>query len=154
MSHIVVDPVTRIEGHLRVEAEVMNGQVEDAWSSSTMFRGIEIILRGRDPRDAWAFAQRISEHASIAISNAQLYSALTAANESKSEFMAFAAHELKNPMVTIKTFAQLLAERYDDASFGAGFQDVVDGDIARMDEPPPLPMFLHVRAAAPFQHPP
>jgi light-regulated signal transduction histidine kinase (bacteriophytochrome) len=44
------------------------------------------------------------------------------------------AHELKNPMVTIKTFAQLLAERYDDAGFRARFQDVVDGDIERMDE--------------------
>ena len=44
------------------------------------------------------------------------------------------AHELKNPMVTIKTFAQLLAERYDDASFRARFQDVVDGDIERMNE--------------------
>jgi nitrogen-specific signal transduction histidine kinase len=43
------------------------------------------------------------------------------------------AHELKNPMVTIKTFAQLLAERYDDASFRARFHDVVDGDIERMD---------------------
>jgi [NiFe] hydrogenase large subunit/hydrogenase large subunit len=59
MSHVVVDPVTRIEGHLRVEAEVENGVVKDAWSSSTMFRGIEIILKGRDPRDAWAFTQRI-----------------------------------------------------------------------------------------------
>lgn len=59
MSHIVVDPVTRIEGHLRIEAEVEGGQVSDAWSSSTMFRGIEIILQGRDPRDAWAFTQRI-----------------------------------------------------------------------------------------------
>jgi Ni,Fe-hydrogenase I large subunit len=59
MTHVVVDPVTRIEGHLRIEAEVEGGQVTDAWSSSTMFRGIEIILRGRDPRDAWAFAQRI-----------------------------------------------------------------------------------------------
>ncbi len=59
MSHIVVDPVTRIEGHLRVEAEVDGGAVKEAWSSSTMFRGIELILRGRDPRDAWAFAQRI-----------------------------------------------------------------------------------------------
>ena len=55
MAHIVVDPVTRIEGHLRVEAEVDGGAVKDAWSSSTMFRGIELILRGRDPRDAWAF---------------------------------------------------------------------------------------------------
>jgi Ni,Fe-hydrogenase I large subunit len=59
MSRIVVDPVTRIEGHLRIEAVVEDGVVKDAWSSSTMFRGIEIILKGRDPRDAWAFAQRI-----------------------------------------------------------------------------------------------
>ena len=59
MARVVVDPVTRIEGHLRIEAEVDRGAVQDAWSSSTMFRGIEIILRGRDPRDAWAFTQRI-----------------------------------------------------------------------------------------------
>jgi Ni,Fe-hydrogenase I large subunit len=59
MAKIVIDPVTRIEGHLRIEAEVENGQVTEAWSSSTMFRGIEMILKGRDPRDAWAFAQRI-----------------------------------------------------------------------------------------------
>ena len=59
MTRLVVDPVTRIEGHLRVEAEVDGGTVKDAWSSSTMFRGIEIILKGRDPRDAWAFTQRL-----------------------------------------------------------------------------------------------
>ena len=59
MSRVIVDPVTRIEGHLRIEAEVDGGVVRDAWSSSTMFRGIELILKGRDPRDAWAFAQRI-----------------------------------------------------------------------------------------------
>ncbi len=59
MSHVVVDPVTRIEGHLRIEAEVDGGVVKDAWSSSTMFRGIERILKGRDPRDAWIFTQRI-----------------------------------------------------------------------------------------------
>jgi Ni,Fe-hydrogenase I large subunit len=59
MTHVVVDPVTRIEGHLRIEAEVDGGTVQNAWSSSTMFRGIEIILKGRDPRDAWAFTQRI-----------------------------------------------------------------------------------------------
>jgi hydrogenase large subunit len=56
---LVIDPITRIEGHLRIEAKVEDGKVVDAWSSSTMFRGIEIILKGRDPRDAWAFAQRI-----------------------------------------------------------------------------------------------
>jgi hydrogenase large subunit len=59
MAKIVVDPVTRIEGHLRLEAQVEGGKVVDAWASSTMFRGMEIILKGRDPRDAWAFAQRI-----------------------------------------------------------------------------------------------
>jgi [NiFe] hydrogenase large subunit/hydrogenase large subunit len=59
MTHIVVDPVTRIEGHLRIEAEVEGGKVTNAWSSATMFRGVELILKGRDPRDAWAFTQRI-----------------------------------------------------------------------------------------------
>jgi hydrogenase large subunit len=59
MARIVVDPVTRIEGHLRIEAEVNGGMVADAWSSGTMFRGIELILRGRDPREAWVWTQRI-----------------------------------------------------------------------------------------------
>jgi len=59
MTRVVVDPVTRIEGHLRIEAEVDGGRVRDAWSSATMFRGIEIILQDRDPRDAWVFTQRI-----------------------------------------------------------------------------------------------
>jgi [NiFe] hydrogenase large subunit/hydrogenase large subunit len=59
MARIAIDPITRIEGHLRIEAQVEGGKVVDAWSSSTMFRGIEIILKGRDPRDAWAFTQRI-----------------------------------------------------------------------------------------------
>jgi [NiFe] hydrogenase large subunit/hydrogenase large subunit len=59
MTHVVVDPVTRIEGHLRIEAEVDGGSVREAWSSSTMFRGVEMILKGRDPRDAWAFTQRL-----------------------------------------------------------------------------------------------
>jgi hydrogenase large subunit len=57
---VVVDPVTRIEGHLRIEAETdAQGTITRASSAGTMVRGIEIILRGRDPRDAWAFAQRI-----------------------------------------------------------------------------------------------
>src|SRR5271170_1466800 len=56
---IVVDPVTRIEGHLRIEAQFDGSVITQASSSGTMVRGIEIILRGRDPRDAWAFAQRI-----------------------------------------------------------------------------------------------
>lgn len=59
MAKIVVDPITRIEGHLRVEAKVEGGKVTDAWAASTAFRGLEVILKGRDPRDAWAFTQRI-----------------------------------------------------------------------------------------------
>ena len=59
MPRLVIDPVTRIEGHLRIEAQVDGHQVTDAWSSGTMFRGIELILRGRDPREAWIWAQRI-----------------------------------------------------------------------------------------------
>ena len=58
-ARVVVDPVTRIEGHLRIEAQMNGNQIEQAYSSGTMVRGIEIILRDRDPRDAWAFAQRI-----------------------------------------------------------------------------------------------
>jgi len=59
MPKIAIDPITRIEGHLRIEVQVDGGKVTDAWSSGTMFRGMEIILRGRDPRDAWVFTQRI-----------------------------------------------------------------------------------------------
>jgi len=60
LKRVVVDPVTRIEGHLRVEAMLDDhGVVKDAMSSGTMWRGIETILQGRDPRDAWAFTERI-----------------------------------------------------------------------------------------------
>jgi len=59
VSRVVVDPVTRIEGHLRLEVEVSGGEVADAWSSGTMFRGLETIMKDRDPRDAWKLAQRV-----------------------------------------------------------------------------------------------
>jgi len=58
-TRITVDPVTRIEGHLRIDCEVNDGQVTNAWASGQMWRGIELILQGRDPRDAWVFTQRI-----------------------------------------------------------------------------------------------
>ena len=58
-ERVVVDPITRIEGHLRIEAQMNGSTIEQAYSAGTMVRGIEIILRGRDPRDAWAYAQRI-----------------------------------------------------------------------------------------------
>jgi Ni,Fe-hydrogenase I large subunit len=58
-GNVVIDPVTRIEGHLRIEVKVANGRIKDAWSTAPMFRGLEIVLKGRDPRDAWVFTQRI-----------------------------------------------------------------------------------------------
>ena len=59
-KHIIVDPITRIEGHLRIEAVIdSNNTIVDAWSSSTMFRGIETIVKGRDPRDIGLMTMRI-----------------------------------------------------------------------------------------------
>ena len=59
-QRVVVDPVTRIEGHMRCEVNVDSDNViRNAVSTGTMWRGLEVILKGRDPRDAWAFAQRI-----------------------------------------------------------------------------------------------
>ncbi len=59
-KRVVVDPITRIEGHLRIEVNVdENNIIRNAVSTGTMWRGLEVILRGRDPRDAWAFVQRI-----------------------------------------------------------------------------------------------
>ncbi len=58
-TRITIDPITRIEGHLKIEVEVNNGVVTDAWSSGTLFRGIETVLKGRSPEDAWLFTQRL-----------------------------------------------------------------------------------------------
>ena len=56
---ITIDPVTRIEGHLKIEVEIENGKVKDAWSSGTMARGMELLLQGKDPRDASYVTSRI-----------------------------------------------------------------------------------------------
>jgi len=69
---IVVDPVTRIEGHLRIEVASDNGRIEEAWATATTFRGLELVLQGRDPRDGWAFAQRICGATSTACAAAGL----------------------------------------------------------------------------------
>ena len=59
-KRIVVDPVTRIEGHMRCEVNLdKNNVIRNAVSTGTMWRGLEVILKGRDPRDAWAFVERI-----------------------------------------------------------------------------------------------
>jgi hydrogenase large subunit len=57
-QRITIDPITRIEGHLRIDCQVEGGHVTAAWASGTMWRGVEQILLGRDPRDAWAITQR------------------------------------------------------------------------------------------------
>ena len=59
MGKIIIDPVTRIEGHLKIETVVDDGVVKEAKSTGNLFRGIELILRGRDPRDAQVITQRI-----------------------------------------------------------------------------------------------
>jgi len=58
-TRVTIDPITRIEGHLRIDVEVEGGKIAKSWSSGTMWRGIELILKDRDPRDAWVFTQRI-----------------------------------------------------------------------------------------------
>ena len=58
-TRVVVDPITRIEGHLRIEAQLDGDKISRAYSAGTMVRGIELLLQGREPRDAWLFAQRI-----------------------------------------------------------------------------------------------
>ncbi|MDA8259147.1 MAG: nickel-dependent hydrogenase large subunit [Betaproteobacteria bacterium] len=58
-KRVTIDPITRIEGHLRIDVDVDGGRVKKAWSSGQMWRGVELILLGRDPRDAWAITQRI-----------------------------------------------------------------------------------------------
>jgi len=56
---VVIDPITRIEGHLRMEVQAEHGIIKDAWATASQFRGLELVMKGRDPRDAWAFTQRI-----------------------------------------------------------------------------------------------
>jgi hydrogenase large subunit len=58
-TRITIDPVTRIEGHLRIDVEVENGKIARSWASGQMWRGIEKIVLDRDPRDAWTILQRI-----------------------------------------------------------------------------------------------
>ncbi|HJV53580.1 MAG TPA: nickel-dependent hydrogenase large subunit [Noviherbaspirillum sp.] len=58
-KRITIDPITRIEGHLRIDCEIDGGKVRKAWASGQMWRGVEQILLGRDPRDAWSITQRI-----------------------------------------------------------------------------------------------
>jgi [NiFe] hydrogenase large subunit len=73
-ERVVIDPITRLEGHLRIEVEVDGGKVKDAWSTSPLFRGMEIVLKGRDPRDAYYLSQRICGVCPISHGHASTYS--------------------------------------------------------------------------------
>jgi Ni,Fe-hydrogenase I large subunit len=59
MTRVVLDPIVRLEGHLRIEVEVEDGEVVDAWSSGTLYRGMERVLEKRRPKDVFYIAQRI-----------------------------------------------------------------------------------------------
>jgi [NiFe] hydrogenase large subunit len=73
-ERVVIDPFVRLEGHLRIEVEVDGGKVKDAWSTSPLFRGMEIVLKGRDPRDAYYLSQRICGVCPISHGHASTYS--------------------------------------------------------------------------------
>ncbi|MGD0153209.1 MAG: nickel-dependent hydrogenase large subunit [Thermacetogeniaceae bacterium] len=73
MAKVIVDPITRIEGHLKIECEVDGGKVTDARSTGTLFRGLELILQGHDPRDAQEYVQRICSVCPIAHATAATY---------------------------------------------------------------------------------
>ena len=55
-ERVVVDPITRIEGHLRIELEADDNKISKAWAETTQFRGIETVVKGHDPRDVWALS--------------------------------------------------------------------------------------------------
>jgi len=76
--NVLIDPLTRIEGHLRIECEVENGVVKDAWSSCTLFRGMEVVMKGRAPSDAFYVAQRICGVCPISHGHASTMSAESA----------------------------------------------------------------------------
>jgi signal transduction histidine kinase len=87
------------------------------------------------PQDVVEFLARLGDHASIAIANAQLYNAVQAANVAKSEFVSFVAHELKNPMTSIKGYTELLAARAVGPvnENQANFLQVIRANIDRMN---------------------
>ena len=74
-KHSIIDPVDRIEGHLRIEMEVKDGVVSEAWVSGGLFRGLELILEGREPTDAALIAERICGVCPISHCHTSVYAA-------------------------------------------------------------------------------
>jgi len=113
VSRLVIDPVTRVSGHLRIEAEVAGGQVIDAWSSGTMFRGIEALLVGHDPRDAWLLAERICG----SCSGAHGLASARAVENALSITIPPNARLLRNMLAGIGWIADLITGFYQRAAF-------------------------------------
>jgi DNA-binding NtrC family response regulator len=126
---LVVARTLAIHGKPRIDAADL------VFDVSTLVNGTDVEPADTVPASSGGH-EPVKEESSRAVADAQVAGAQNgpAAGSHLRLLVHELAHELKNPMVTIKTFAQLLAERYDDASFRARFQDVVDGDIERMDE--------------------
>jgi hydrogenase large subunit len=92
---ITLDPVTRIEGHLRVDVEVNEGKVSNAWASAQMWRGIEVILKGREPQDAWTFAQRFCG----VCTTVHAISSIRAVEHALKVALPINAHHIRNIMI-------------------------------------------------------
>ncbi len=121
---VTIDPITRIEGHLKIDIEVANGKVTNAWSSGTMFRGIELILQGRDPREAWMFTQRfcgvcttVHAIASVrSVENALKLEIPKPPKKPKGGFKITVQNAvLANPFITQEEFEQLCTDNKKDA---------------------------------------
>jgi Ni,Fe-hydrogenase I large subunit len=108
MARLVIDPVTRIEGHLRIEAQVNGGKVSDAWSAGTMFRGIELILRDRDPSRTSSIAQSISDYESSATYFRGIQNRVKAVVDS-GQLSSFASGYWGHPAYTLPPEVNLLA---------------------------------------------
>jgi signal transduction histidine kinase len=114
-----------------------NSQITLPMMSGDEVLAVLILEKNTLPRFSlpdWAFAQRIAEHASIAVANAQFYSALRNANKSKSEFMGFAAHELGNPLTSVKGYLDVLGSGMTGAlsEQQMNFVNVISSNVSRM----------------------
>lgn len=112
-----------------------NSQITLPMLSGDEVNAILILEKNTLPRFSlpdWAFAQRIAEHASIAIANAQFYLALSNAMKSKSEFMGFAAHELKQPLASIKGYADVMRMTGELSDQQDSFLNTIKSNANRM----------------------
>ena len=137
-QRITIDPITRIEGHLRIDCEIENGVVTNAWSSGTMWRGMENIVKGADPRDAWMIMQRIcgvctTVHAIISVRAVEdAIGAKVPVNAQYIRNMILAAHSIHDHIVH---FYQLSAMDWVDitAALQADPEKAAEYDAVKTD---------------------